>query len=347
MIIPDLPHFGLWYDFRNPIRWRRPFGQMYQQYLDQIERAEDIGFSSVWLTEHHFCDDGYTPSPFIIASAIGQRTKRLRIGTNLIILPIHDPIRVAEDAATLSLLTNGRFDLGIGAGYKVSEFEQFGRDIRHRPSLLEEGVEIIRRAWAGEVINFEGKRFTVRGHVVTPQPEIVPRLFIGGMARPAIERAARIGDGFLPSGDMGIDHYLQTLERVGKNPADGLISMGCWAIISPDPEAEADRIGEHLLYQMNEYIRWGAFGPVESTPEFPDANAALSGGLYRLWDADAAVDYLQNMIDTYPQITDIHFWAQFPGETVESGQRRLDYIAAEVLPRLRPSSKIRDKKEAS
>ncbi len=328
-------NFGLWYDFRNPAQWRQPFGRMYGDYLDQIAGAEALGFDSVWLTEHHFCDDGYTPSPLVIAAAIGARTTRMRIGTNLMILPLHDPKRIAEDAATLSLLTGGRFDLGVGIGYKQSEFEAFGRELKHRPSLIEEAIAIIRKAWTGEDIDFAGKRFTVGKHPITPVPEIAPRILLGGMAQPAIERAARIADGFLSTGGIGQDIYVAALEKAGKLPEQGCIVAGNWAIITDDPEAEASRIGPHALYQSNEYIRWGAFGPPETTPPFPDAAAALEHGLYEIWTPDVAVEKLGAMIAAYPQVEDIHFWAQLPGEPIEQGQRRIDLIAREVLPRLR------------
>lgn len=328
-------NFGLWYDFRNPIAWRVPFGEMYAAYLDQIAKAEGQGFDSVWLTEHHFCEDGYTPSPLVLAAAIGARTSRMRIGTNLMILPLHNPVRIAEDAATLSLLTGGRFDLGVGIGYRADEFEAFGRELKHRPSLIEEAIEIIRRAWDGGPINFEGKRFSVGDQRISPQPEVKPSLLLGGMSEPAIDRAARVADGFLSTGGIGQDLYVAALERQGK-PADaGAIIAGHWAIIAPDPAAEAERVGPHVLYQANEYIRWGAFGPPETTPLFPDAKSAIENGLYELWDADMAVEKLGALIEAYPQIRDIHFWAQFPGEPVEQGQRRLDYIAEKVLPRLR------------
>ncbi|MBT8445592.1 MAG: LLM class flavin-dependent oxidoreductase, partial [Gammaproteobacteria bacterium] len=104
------PNYGLWYDFRNPAQWRQPFEQFYAERLEQISAAEDMGFESTWLTEHHFCDDGYTPSPLVICANIAARTRAMHMGTNLMLLPIADPIRVAEDAATLSLLSGGRFD---------------------------------------------------------------------------------------------------------------------------------------------------------------------------------------------------------------------------------------------
>lgn len=328
-------NFGLWYDFRNPEQWRQPFGRLYEACLDQIVGAEALGFDSVWLTEHHFCDDGYTPSPFVIAAAIGARTTRMRIGTNLIVLPLHDPKRIAEDAATLSLLTRGRFDLGVGIGYKQSEFEAFGRELKYRPSLIEEAIEIIRRAWRGEEIDFAGKRFTVGKHRITPAPEVAPRILLGGMAEPAIERAARIADGFLSTGGIGHDTYVAALEKAGKRPEEGRIIAGNWAIVTDDPEAEARRVGPHALYQSNEYIRWGAFGPPETTPLFPDAETALAQGLYEIWTPDEAVENLRAMIAACPQIEDIHFWAQLPGEPNEQGQRRIELIAREVLPRLR------------
>jgi alkanesulfonate monooxygenase SsuD/methylene tetrahydromethanopterin reductase-like flavin-dependent oxidoreductase (luciferase family) len=328
-------NFGLWYDFRNPAPWTIPFERLYAQALEQIVEAERLGFDSIWMTEHHFCDDGYTPSPLVMAGAIGSRTRRLRIGTNLMILPLHNPVRIAEDAATLSLLTAGRFDLGVGIGYRELEFNEFGRELKQRPSLMEEAIEIIRRAWAGDAVSFDGKRFKVGNVRITPTPEHKPKLYLGGMAEPAINRAARIADGFLSTGGIGHDIYLDCLGKNGRAAEDGVIIAGHWAIISDDPEREAQVVGPHVLYQSNQYIEWGAFGPPDSTPRFPDAQTAIANGLYELWDADTAVTRLTEMLRNYPQIRDVHFWAQFPGEPVASGQRRLEYIAKHVLPRVR------------
>ncbi len=328
-------NFGLWYDFRNPARWRVPFERLYAETLEQITWAESIGFDSVWLTEHHFCDDGYTPSPLVIAGAIGAGTQRMRIGTNLMLMPLHDPIRLAEDAATLSLVTSGRFDLGVGLGYRELEFTAFRRSLQHRPSLMEEGVEIVRRAWRGEAIRFRGKRYDVGDVRITPQPERLPSIFVGGMAPPAIERAARIGDGFLSTGGIGCDAYVAALANEPDPSRRGVICVGDWAIVADDPEREASIVGEHVLYQANEYIDWGAFGPPEAVPRFADPTAALRDGLYELATPDATVERLRAMLDRYPQIVDVHFWAQFPGEPIASGTRRIECLAKEVLPRLR------------
>ncbi|MGV0036714.1 MAG: LLM class flavin-dependent oxidoreductase [Candidatus Azotimanducaceae bacterium WSBS_2022_MAG_OTU7] len=324
-------NFGLWYDFRNPGH-QVSFEKLYRDSLDQIAWAETIGFDSVWLTEHHFVQDGYCPSPLVVAAAIGEGTKRMRIGTNLMLLPLADPIRLAEDAAALSILTGGRFDLGVGLGYRQLEFDYFGRKISHRPSLMEEGVSIIRQAWSGEPISHQGKRYNIEDIAVSPTPESTPRLLMGGMAEPAIDRAARLGDGFLSTGGIGLDEYMGAVQRTGR---DAAIFAGHWGIIADDPEKEAVEVGSNVLYQTNEYISWGAFGPPSETPLFENPASAIAGGLYELMDGAGAVAALTTLLLGYPDIKDIHFWAQFPGESVEHGSQRIEYIANHVLPAVR------------
>lgn len=329
------PTFGLWYDFRNPEPWRRPFASLYREVLDQIAWAEGLGLGSVWLTEHHFCDDGYTPSPFVLAAAIAERTERMRVGTNLIVLPLHNPVRLAEDAATLSLLTEGRFALGVGQGYWEREFAAFGREIRHRPSLLEEGVELIRRAWSGSSEPFQGKRFRFPALPVTPTPEHPTPLLVGAMQPPAIERAARIGDGFLSTQNAHQPAYLDALDKLGKDRASGRIYAGQWAVIAEDPERVWARIGPHAVYQLNEYISWGAFGPPDQVPRFESPDQIIAAGAYQLWDAETAVRELTELVRARPQIKDLHFWAQLPGEPADSGSERVEYLATKVMPAVR------------
>jgi len=327
-------NFGLWYDFRNP-GGELDFETLYALSLEQIAWAEQLGYNSVWLTEHHFVADGYSPSPLVMAAAIGQRTKQMRIGTNLMLLPLADPIRIAEDAAALSLLTGGRFDLGVGLGYRQLEFDYFARKISHRSSLMEEAVAIVRQAWSGQPIHHQGRHFQIDGLQVAPTPVTVPRLLMGGMVEPAIERAARIGDGFLSTGGIGHDLYVAALDKLGKARSEGAIFAGHWGIIAADPEREAALVGEYALYQTNAYVSWGAFGPAEEVPLFVDAQSALRDGLYELLDGPGAVQNLTAMLLAYPEIKDIHFWAQFPGESIDSGNRRIEYMATHVLPAVR------------
>lgn len=332
---PTPVRFGLWYDFRNPASAERSNEALYAEAIDQIAWAEQLGYGSVWLTEHHFVDDGYTPSPLVILGAVAARTREMMLSTSLMLLPLADPLRLAEDAATLQILSGGRFALGVGGGYRPLEFEAFHREISHRPSLIEESVRLLRRAWAGESVKHSGRRFQVPDVRITPVPATPPRLLIGGMAEPAIERAARLGDGFLSTQNAHIPIYLDAVERVGRDPATVSVHAGQWVIIDEDPEATWARIGDHALYQLNEYIGWGAFGPPDQVPSFPDRDAIVAGGAFQLWDGPTAVAELTALVRAHPQIEDVYFWAQLPGESVQSGSRRMEYFAREVAPKVR------------
>src|SRR5215510_10996997 len=181
--------FGLWYDFRNPPAWKQPYDQLYGEIFDQIVWGEQHGFDDVWLSEHHFIEDGYSPSLLPIAAAIAARTKKIHIGTSVMLMPFHNPIRLAEDGATVDVISGGRFELGVGTGYKVEEFTGFALSSKERGGRTNEGLEIIRRLWEGETLSFTGRYYEVKNAKLTPEPIQRPRppLWVGGFTPPANE----------------------------------------------------------------------------------------------------------------------------------------------------------------
>ena len=134
--------------------------------------ADQLGFDGVWLSEHHLTGDGMLPAPLVMAAALAARTERIRIGTNILGLPVHHPLRVAEDAAVVDLLSDGRLTLGVGQGYSEREFAAFGVDRRRRGALLEEGVRAIRTAWSE----------------VTPRPHGRIPIYVAGVTAAGVER---------------------------------------------------------------------------------------------------------------------------------------------------------------
>src|SRR5215469_14771018 len=156
--------------FRNSSRNELSYSDLYRRHIDLCVEAEDLGFDTIWLTEHHFVEDGYSPSMLPIAAAIAARTKRIRIGTFVLLMPLHHPLHVAEDAATIDVLSNGRLDLGLGQGYVPREFAGFNVPRDERSRRLREGVEIVRRAFTEEQFTFEGKCYTVRDVSLYPKP---------------------------------------------------------------------------------------------------------------------------------------------------------------------------------
>jgi alkanesulfonate monooxygenase SsuD/methylene tetrahydromethanopterin reductase-like flavin-dependent oxidoreductase (luciferase family) len=328
----NAPTFGLWYDFRNPAQWHQPIGKLYRDTLDQIVWSEQVGFRTAWLSEHHFAPDDYACSPLITAAAIGARTSEMQIATNIVVAALHNPIRLAEDANTLSLLTDGRFNLGVGLGYNEREFAAFGRVRKQRPSLLEDAIAIIRTAWSGSDAGYEGKRLSMPAVRVTPKAERTPLMPIGAVAPMGLERAARLGDGVITLVNDHIQIYLDALIANGRRLEEGNVYASQWVVIADDPEKEWSRIGEHVLYQVNKYIEWGSFEGSGVPDHFDTPQQLLEFGIYQLWDGSQAVEEMTALARRHPQIRDFHFWAQFPGETVESGSARAQYIADNVIP---------------
>jgi alkanesulfonate monooxygenase SsuD/methylene tetrahydromethanopterin reductase-like flavin-dependent oxidoreductase (luciferase family) len=112
--------FGLWYDFRNPAQWRQPADRLYREILDQIAWGEKNGFDDVWLSEHHFVDDGYLPSILPAAAAIAARTERIRIASGVLLMPFHNPIRLAEDIARDWCKTGGQAATAVGGNESLA-----------------------------------------------------------------------------------------------------------------------------------------------------------------------------------------------------------------------------------
>ena len=255
------PTFGLWYDFRQ----KPPLGDyamFYAECFEEIEESERLGFTGVWLSEHHFVDDGYLPSPLVLAAAVAARTESMTVGTNVLLLPMHHPLRVAEDAAVTDLVSGGRFVLGVGQGYVQHEFEVLGFDRRYRPSLFEEGIEVIRRAFEEGRTGYEGKRWRFEDLPFEPRPPRPTPLYVGAFADLAIDRAARLADGFLASTGGGAlaDTYRKVqdaLARHGRADEDFPFVASGVLYVHEDSEQARAEAAPAIAYQRSRYAEWG------------------------------------------------------------------------------------------
>ena len=172
--------------------------QIYAQALDLAEQAERAGFDSVWVSEHHFVDDGYLPSLLPLCAAIAARTHRVLIGTGVVLAPLHDPLRLAEDAAVTDLISSGRLILGIGLGWREQEFDGLGVPLAERVPRMIARIDTMRRAWRGDLTP-GGARQDLPAVPVRPLPAQPggPPLWIGASSEPAVRRAGRLADGFM------------------------------------------------------------------------------------------------------------------------------------------------------
>lgn len=134
--------------------------QLYAKWMEQVTLAEELGFDCAWFTEHHFRTfGGMLPSPQLLIAALAQRTTRIRLGIAVVILPFYNPVRIAEETAVLDILTDGRVDVGVGRGMGSQYYDVFGADPATAQEKLEEQVDLLRTAWAGDAFSWNGKYY--------------------------------------------------------------------------------------------------------------------------------------------------------------------------------------------
>jgi alkanesulfonate monooxygenase SsuD/methylene tetrahydromethanopterin reductase-like flavin-dependent oxidoreductase (luciferase family) len=220
------PRLGLYFDLRNP-EPRRPWQDLYSSCLERVRFAEEHGLDSVWTTEHHGFADGYLPQPLVLSAAFAATTSRLRIGTAVVLAPMRNARMLAEEAAIVDILSGGRLELGLGAGYRPDEFEMFGVDRSRRLEILEERARELPRLWS------EGS--------VTPPPiqDPVP-LWMGVMGPKGARAAGRTGAGLLWIDGALLEPYLEGLDEGGHDPASARMGGLVNIFLADDPEQASE-----------------------------------------------------------------------------------------------------------
>jgi alkanesulfonate monooxygenase SsuD/methylene tetrahydromethanopterin reductase-like flavin-dependent oxidoreductase (luciferase family) len=329
---------GISLDARNPPLWHQPWSDLYASLLEGCEQAENLGIDSVWLTEHHFFEDGYLPQTLTLAAAIAARTARIRIGTAILIPGLRSALEVAEQAAIVDLVSDGRLELGLGAGYRVPEFEAFGQDIRRRYELLEERAVEIKRLWEG-------------GGFTPPPVQANAPLWIGAHGPRGARLAGKLGAGLMSFSPRVLEPYQAALERAGHGAAMARLTHVANMIIADDPEAAWHRIAPHLAYQWSSLARYGAEGAergggtqvaavLQDVPEAVDPDTlrsegpAMSPPAFDVVTAEEAIRRIRLWLADLPAHT-VYFSRSIAGMPADLAERHVELLAAEVAPALR------------
>jgi alkanesulfonate monooxygenase SsuD/methylene tetrahydromethanopterin reductase-like flavin-dependent oxidoreductase (luciferase family) len=319
--------------------------EIYRQTLEQVKLAEEMNFHSAWISEHHFLADGYCPSPLVIASAMSAVTKDIKIGTGALILPLHNPIRVAEDAAVVDNICGGRLMLGVALGYRKEEFDGFGIPINQRPSRMEEGIEVIVKSWTQDRFSYEGKRYRFNNLSVTPKPVQKPHIpiYIGAFEEPAIKRAGRLGYPLLigPGRTMQVVRdtigiYNKAAKEAGRDPGDIEHILLREAYISEDKRRAREESDRYIISMYKFYfslgVKMSVRGKELTGPDDPLFDY-LSEDRFIIGDPEDCIREIKRYRDEIG-INYIVCRMVFPSATHGTISRCIELFGREVIPKV-------------
>jgi probable F420-dependent oxidoreductase len=315
-------------------------GHYYREALEEVTRAEELGFHSVWMEEHHSVANHYWPSPIPVLAGFATRTSRLVLGTDIIVAAFHHPVRLAEDVAMLDVISNGRFVLGIAIGYKPDEFSLYGVALEQRGARFEEQLAIMKALWTRDRVDFRGAYYTMQGRL-EPRPvqQPHPPLWIGGWGDITLRRAATLADNWIPGPTADLQRLLagkrQFLEA---RRAAGLPEPTEWPltrdVIIADTDKQARELAEEHI--MVAYRREYAGGW-----RHPFIDASIATDLDRLMEdrfiiggPEQCLARIRRFIELYG-MTHLICRMFFPGMPHVRILRGLELISREIMPALR------------
>jgi len=307
--------------------------------LRECERSEAAGFDSVWLGEHHN-NPILHPAPLIGLAAVASRTRRIQLGTGVLLLPLYHPMMVAEEGAMVDMISGGRLILGIGAGYAPEEFAAFGYSLKERGSRLEESAALLHRLWTEHNVTHHGKHYQLENATVAPRPVQQPRppIWFGAWAEPAIRRAARLGDAWFVGPSANLNEiapcahlYQKACSDTGKG--DGEVALFRYVFVASSAKAAISAAGGPFIQAFERmYFRWPH--PVVKRPAGQLTIERLAEERIILGDPKTCVDEINRF---RRELNVRHLVCRFsvPGIPREACEMSLDLFTQEVMPALR------------
>ena len=317
------------FDMRAP-DWGAPRADLYAAAVEMAAFADRIGIAGINLMEHHGSEDGYLPQPFLLASAMAAVTRNIHFSLGAVILPLHDPVIVAEQVAILDLISGGRCRVIFGAGYVPSEFAMFGTSTRDRAKRLDAGIEIILRALRGERFEKDGRPIFVRPLPTRDPADII---MAGGAVPASARRAARFDIGLGPMNSETADLYLEECRKLGQQPRTffrPVPGMPLGVHLCEDPEAGWQVIERHAVHVITEYAKWAEQeGDASQSPfrGLSDPAVLRQAGLFAAWTPQMLLEKLPSL----PEHGTISFQPLLGGLAPEQGWKSLKLLE-QTLP---------------
>jgi alkanesulfonate monooxygenase SsuD/methylene tetrahydromethanopterin reductase-like flavin-dependent oxidoreductase (luciferase family) len=317
---------GLYFDLRNPPGWRQDWSRLYGFTLEMCQEAERLGAHSIWVTEHHMFEDGYLTQPLTFLAAVAARTKRIRLGTAILLAPLRSAVQISEEAAVVDILSSGRLELGLGAGYRKPEFDLFGADPGKRYTTTDARARELRQIWANDK------------HMPPPVQARLP-IWMGYQGPKGARRAGLLGEGLLSANSQLLEPYRQGLIEGGHDPQSARMAGGITGWITEDPEADWPVVSKHFAYQMDSYRRYMFEGTDQPAPRPVDPDKMrqreLGGVLCSFLHAtpeDAARRIKQYTAGA--PIESVFFWASLAGMPEKMVAEHLQTVCNKLRPLL-------------
>jgi len=313
------------------------------QIVAEAQTAEASGWDGCFITEHHQQPDGYLPNPLLMAGLIGMRTQRIKVGTCVLLLPLHHPVHVAEDCAIIDLATGGRLVLSVGVGYQPPDFDAFEVPIAERARRTEEALALVRLAWTGERFSFHGTHFHFRDTLVSPRPvqRPGPPIWMAAWTPPGLRRAARVADGWIADPVQSLPvikgfaaRYRREAARVNRKPY--ICLMRDAVLAESMVRAEAESAPTMVTHRF--YFSYGAYVPDEYLKDVKRAEdltfaAAATDRLI----AGSPADCLEQLLRWKEEVRPDYLILRLRQPGGPSHERTLDAIRTfgeSVIPRL-------------
>lgn len=318
------------FDMRAPA-FGAPIGSLYAAALDMAAWADEVGFDVLGFGEHHCAEDGYNPSPLILASAMAGRTRHIRLRTAVLLAACYDPVRLAEDLAIAQLASGGRMELGLGFGYRPVEFSMYGHRLEDRFALTCNTARLLKQAWTGEPFDYRG-----RPCQVLPVPDKPIPVLLGGMAPRVARAAAAMADGFLVPlfGPDIWQPYRDECLKLGKpDPGEYPRQGPTFLWVSETPEQDWEWIAPHVLHVLDSYSRWtaAAYGkPVGPYAGGMTAATVRASGAYQVLTPEQTVALCEEL----GGFSSLYLTPLFGGIPPDRGWKMLRLFESAVLPHL-------------
>ncbi|OBH11794.1 monooxygenase [Mycobacterium sp. E342] len=318
---------GVYFDLRNPARWRKDPAYLYRFTIEACEEAERLGAASAWFTEHHLFDDDYMSNPLTFAAAVAARTTRIRLGIGIVITPLHHPVEIAEQSACVDLRSGGRLDLGLGAGYRVPEFDLFDTNLKNRFARTDDTARRLRELWAPGG--------------VTPAP-VQPQLpiWMGYQGPQGARRAGLLGERLLSADGALWEEYRAGLIEGGHPVSAGVMGGAIQGWVSDDPERDWPMVSEHLSHQFDTYRRHSVEGTGRDVPKPVDLNRIMNKegpagplGSFLYSTPEFVAERVRASIGDAPVKT-VFLWASIGGMDEKPVIRNIETICNRVAPLL-------------